>query len=62
MNFSYLEAPGNAVLAPTFKLFKFRPFFLLVAILSVFCFFFLSIKNVFIGAKTPKPPKQEIEI
>ena len=59
MNFSYLEAPGNAVLAPTFKLFKFRSFFLLVVVLSV-CF--LSIKNVFIGAKTPKPPKQEIEI
>ena len=61
MNFSYLAAPGNVVLAPTFKLLKFRPFFLLVAELSVL-FFFLFIKNVFIGAKTPKPPKQEIEI
>ena len=57
MNFSYLEAPGNAVLAPTFKLFKFRPFFFISC--GTFCFFFLCIKNVFIGAKTPKPPKQE---
>ena len=42
MNLSYLEAPGNAVLAPTFKLFKFRPFFLLVAVLSVFFSFLLK--------------------
>ena len=38
MNFSYLEAPGNTVLAPTLKLFKFRPFFFISCGTS--CFFF----------------------
>ena len=56
IKFSNLEAPKNAVLTPTFKLFEFRRYFICV---YVFLFFFFRLKTFFICIKILKPPKLE---